>query len=62
MKCPSSGGSLGLPPSAPRIIEAECPECGLHLRLTKSGYLPLHWAATPAADDDKETDDDSSDN
>ena len=58
MKCPSSG-ERGLATTAPE--GAECPECGLHLRLTKSGYLPLHWAATPAADDDKETDDDGSD-
>ena len=55
MKCPSSG-ERGLATTAPE--GAECPECGLHLRLTKSGYLPLHWAATPAADDDEETNND----
>ena len=35
-------------------LQGNCPECGLPLRISSKGKLPLHWAATAAVLDTKE--------
>ena len=35
-------------------LQGQCPECGLPLRISSKGKLPLHWAATAAVLDTEE--------
>ena len=42
MRC---GSSLKPAASPGPGLQGRCPECGLLLRITSTGKLPLHWAS-----------------